>query len=253
MARSTRTNRGWQCHACVQENPVGEKPVFRRETVQTEYTEVECILQSLGRAGYEGEKRVKKRSRGRGGGEKRACIFHAKSSSRSARVQHVLSSPIAPVGVVPWKPLVCAFLQPSSTVSYAEKGGREGERGGQYRQESVHHRERRRENFTRLFEREPSFFPERVGGVLCHTARYIYVLCMYVYIDTGFGKIVSRAWKNLDPSLRWVVIHVKQADFQAESGVVGGWTISILVCSGSNVVMSETQVSWCLIGGSSIC
>lgn len=83
--------------------------------------------------------------------------------------------------------------------------------------------------------------------------RAIYVLCMYVYIDTGFGKIVSRAWKNLDPSLRWVVIHVKQADFQAESEVVGGWTISILVCSGSNVVMSETQVSWCLIGGSSIC
>ena len=51
---------------------------------------------------------VQRREMG-GGGE--SCIFHAKSSSRSeARVQHVLSSPIAPVGVVPWKALVCAFV-----------------------------------------------------------------------------------------------------------------------------------------------
>lgn len=66
-------------------------------------------------------------SRGRGGGEKRACIFHAKSSSRSVRVQHVLSSPIAPVGVVPWKPLVCAFLQPSVQCHTRKKRRRERE------------------------------------------------------------------------------------------------------------------------------
>lgn len=81
-----------------------------------------------------------------------------------ARVQHVLSSPIAPVGVVPWKPLVCAFHTVSYTCTKKEEGGRERE---ERRKRRVHHREKD-ERTLRGSPRE-SFFPERVGGVLCHT------------------------------------------------------------------------------------
>lgn len=47
-----------------------------------------------------------------------------------ARVQHVLSSPIAPVGVVPWKALVCVFSElhasRDSTVSKSPRSGASG-------------------------------------------------------------------------------------------------------------------------------
>lgn len=86
-----------------------------------------------------------------------------------ARVQHVLSSPIAPVGVVPWKPLVCAFVQPSIQChTHARKKRREGERErGEEKKESASQRER--DERTLRGSPQESFFPERVGGVLCHT------------------------------------------------------------------------------------
>lgn len=86
-----------------------------------------------------------------------------------ARVQHVLSSPIAPVGVVPWKPLVCAFHTVSYTYREKEEEGREG--GRKRREPSIGASKSRciaeRERTLRGSPRE-SFFPERVGGVLCY-------------------------------------------------------------------------------------
>lgn len=192
MVRSTRTNRGWQCHACVQENPVGEKPVFRRETVQTEYTEVECILQSLGRAGYEGEKRVKKRSRGRGGGEKRACIFHAKSSSRSRAARALLADSSRRRRTVE----TTRVRLPSTFLDSVIRGKRR--EGGRERRlvqarVSASQREEKRELYEAL--RTRAFVLSRARGWSSLPYCALYICTVYVRIYR------YRVWKNCISSM----------------------------------------------------
>lgn len=159
------------------------------------------------------------------------------------RVQHVLSSPIAPVGVVPWKPLVCAFVQPSIRC-HTQKKRREREERRKRREPSIgvsksrciKEREEKRELYEALHESR-SFQSAWVefSAIL---------LCVYLTIRTleGFGKIVFRAWKKLwrsehssmDSYMVVACVWIgKQADFSSESGVVG-WarsTISILLCT----------------------
>lgn len=83
---------------------------------------------------------------------------------------------------------------PSSNLPYGvihRKRGEEKKERAQYRrkQESVHQRERGEERTLRGSPRE-SFFPERVGGVLCYTP-----MCISNY------TYVRRVWKNCFSSM----------------------------------------------------
>lgn len=149
------------------------------ETVQTEYTEVECLYyRESWPSRIRGEKKKKKKGKevqSVDAEERNGPAYFMQNRPHvrlEARVQHVLSSPIAPVGVVPWKPLVCAFHTVSYTYREKEEEGREG--GRKRREPSIGASKSRciaeRERTLRGSPRE-SFFPERVGGVLC----YVYI------------------------------------------------------------------------------
>lgn len=105
-----------------------------------------------------------------------------------ARVQHVLSSPIAPVGVVPWKPLVCAFVQPSIQChTHARKKRREGER------------ERRGEKGECITEREMRELYEALHESRSFQSAWVeffaILLCVYLTV------YVRRVWKNCFSSM----------------------------------------------------